>query len=359
MKKSGQETAFSLDQKLKLIRNERYAMQSVARLALPSEKVSMCLRMVNGNQVGVHKHRKTNRTFYGGLLVCGRVWQCPVCAAKISEKRRKELELCFSQHKENGGFISMLTVTFGHHKTDKLKDMLDNFSKALTRFMGCRGFTNIRDEIGLIGRVRVLEVTHGINGFHPHSHIALFHTNEIDPDELKEKMYELWERACNAFGLSTSYEYGLDLQDGSEAERYMSKHGTWSLEQELSKAHIKKAKNGSLSPFDFLRMYLQTEDEKYIILFREYAKYFKGKRQMHFSRGLKSMFDLEEKTDEELAKEKLEEADLLGLLSLEEWKYVLKYDLRVTLLENVESYGFETGIKMTIKKTTNLEIRRQ
>lgn len=359
MRESGKEIQQVLDTKLKLIRNERYACQSVSRMALPNERVSMCLRMANGNLVGVHQHRKTSRAFYGGLLVCGSVWTCPVCAAKISEKRRRELELGFSQHKENGGYISMLTLTVSHHRTDKLKDTLANFSKANTRFTSGSVFQNIRKEIGLIGRVRVLEVTHGINGFHPHAHIALFHTNEIDPEELKDKMYRLWEKACNAFGLQTSYDYGLDLQDGSEAERYMSKHGTWSLEQELSKAHIKKAKNGSLSPFDFLRMYLQTEDEEYILLFREYAKYFKGKRQIHWSRGLKSRFDLEEKTDEELAKEKLEEADLLGLLSLEEWKYVLKYDLRVTLLENVESYGFETGIKMTIKKTTNLEIRRQ
>ncbi len=356
MKKSGEEIAFALDKKMKLIRNERYACQSVSRMALPNERVSMCLRIANGNLVSVHKHRKSSRAFYGGLLVCGSVWTCPVCAAKISERRRRELELGFSQHKENGGFISMLTLTVSHHKTDKLKDTLTNFGKATSRFTSGKAFQNIRNEIGLIGRVRVLEVTYGVNGFHPHSHIALFHTNEIDPEEIKDKMYRLWERACSAFDLETSYDYGMDLQDGDKAEKYMSKHGTWSLEQELSKSHIKKAKNGSLSPFDFLRMYLQTEDEEYILLFREYAKYFKGKRQIHWSRGLKSRFDLEEKTDEELAKEKIEEADLLGLLSLEQWKYVLKHSLRVILLENVEKYGFETGIELTlIEKTTKRE----
>lgn len=347
MGKSGKEIRLSLDDKLKLIRNERYACQSVSRKALPNERVSMCLRMVNGTHVGVHKHRKTNRAFYGGLLVCGSVWTCPVCAAKISEKRKVELEMAFEQHKANGGFISMLTLTFSHHKTDKLKDMLSNFSKATSRFMSGKAFQNIRNELGMIGRVRVLEVTHGVNGFHPHAHIAIFHTNEVDPLNIKGKMFRLWERACNAFDLKTSYDYGIDFQNGDEAEKYMSKHGTWSLEQELSKSHIKKARNGSLSPFDFLRMYLRTEDEEYLNLFREYAKYFKGKRQIQWSQGLKKMFVLEEKTDEELAKEKIEEADLLGLLSLDEWKEILKYNLRVNLLENVEKYGFEVGIEYT------------
>lgn len=353
MRKSGEEIALALDNKLKLIRSERYACQSVSRKALPTERVSMCLRMVNGNRIGVHKHRKTSRAFYGGLLVCGSVWTCPVCAAKISEKRKKELELAFEQHKENGGFISMLTLTFSHQKTDKLEDMLTNFGKATSRFMSGKVFQNIRNEIGMIGRIRVLEVTYGVNGFHPHTHIAIFHTNEVDQVEIKDKMYRLWERACNAFNLKTSYDYGMDFQDGDKAEEYMSKHGTWSLEQELSKSHIKKAKDGSLSPFDFLRMYLQTEEEEYIYLFREYAKYFKGKRQIQWSQGLKKMFKLEEKSDEELAKEKIEEADLLGLLDFAQWKEVLKYDLRVILLENVEKYGFDVGIELTFLNKKN------
>lgn len=339
-----------LGEKLRLIRTERYALQSVARKALPNERVSMCLRRTNGSNVAVHRHRKTNRSFYGGLLVCGSVWHCPVCAAKISEKRRKELESAFIQHKENKGYISLLTLTFSHQKTDKLKDMLFNFGQATQKFMSGKAFQNIRNELGMIGRIRVLEVTHGENGFHPHTHIAIFHNNEVDPKYMRGKLYDLWEKACVKFGLKTSYDYGLDFQNGDEAEKYMSKHGTWSLEQELSKAHIKKAKNESLSPFDFLRFYLQNEDEKYLHLFREYATYFKGKRQIQWSQGLKKMFVLEDKTDEELAKEKIEEADLLGLLSYDQWKHVLKYELRAKLLNLIEEFGFHVALEMIFIK---------
>lgn len=341
----------SLEEKLKLIRTERYACQSVARKALPSERVSMCLRRINGDHVAVRKHRKTGKGFYSGLLVCGSVWHCPVCAAKISERRRKELEIAFSEFQKEGGFISMLTLTFSHERTDRLKDILYSFGQATQKFMSGRAFNNIRNEIGLIGRVRVLEVTHGDNGFHPHAHIALFHENEIDLDDIRFKMYDLWEKACNKVGLKTSFEYGLDLQSAEEAERYMSKHGTWSLEQELSKSHIKKGKLGSLTPFDFLRMYLKTEEEKYIHLYREYATYFKGKRQVQWSPGLKKRFVLEDKTDEELAEEKIEEADLLGLVGYDNWKLILKYELRTILLDNVEKHGFEEGLYMTLMNT--------
>lgn len=350
MKGRNEEVKKALDTKIRAIRSERYACQSVSRKALPNERVAFCLRKINGNNVSVHKHKKTQKSFFGGLLVCGSVWTCPVCAAKISERRKKELESAFSQHKENGGFISMLTLTFSHSKTDRLKDMLQQFGQATQKFMSGKAFNNIRNELGMIGRVRVLEVTYGENGFHPHTHIAIFHNNEVDPDHMRMKLYDLWYKACTKFKLKTSYEYGLDFQNGEQAEEYMSKHGTWSIEQELSKSHIKKAKNGSLSPFDFLRMYLLGEDEKYLNLFREYATYFKGKRQIQWSQGLKKMFVLEEKTDEELAKEKIEEADLLGLLTYEEWKYILKHDLRVQMLDSVEKNGFEIARHLIINK---------
>ena len=343
-----------LEEKLRYLRAERYACQSVARKALPNERVSMCLRRTNGSNVEVLKHRKTNKAFYNGLLVCGSVWNCPVCAAKISERRKKEIHQAFNLHKDQGGKIALLTLTFSHKKTDRLKDSIKKFGQATTKFMSGCAFNNIRLAMGLIGRIRVYEVTYGKNGYHPHVHIALFYTNDVDLNAIQESMYELWEKACMKFGLSSSKKHGLDLQDGNEAEKYLSKHGTWSLEQELSKSHIKKAKNDSMTPFDFLREYLTTEDKRYLNLFQEYAECFKGKKQIQWSPGLKKLFVVEEKSDDQLAKEKVEEADILGMLSCDEWKQVLKFDSRAKLLDRIEKYGFDIALKMTLKKESSL-----
>ena len=347
--------ANSLDEKLRSVRAERYACQSVARKAVPKERVSMCLRKINGSNVEVLKHRKTEKAFYAGLLVCGSVWVCPVCAAKISERRKKEIEYAFDLHKEESGKIALLTLTFSHKKTDKLKDTISKFGQATTKFMSGKAFNNIRSEMGMIGRIRVFEVTYGRNGFHPHAHIALFYTNDVDIEIMKKKMFSLWEKACFKSGLTASEKYGLDLQNGDEAEKYLSKHGTWSLGQELSKAHIKKAKDDSMTPFDFLRRYLEDEDVKYLKLFREYVECFKGKRQIQWSQGLKKRFVLIEKTDEELAKEKIEEADVLGMLSYEQWKMILKSDSRAKFLTYVERYGFDLAFKIIKKESSGHE----
>lgn len=333
-----------LNKKFSLARTERYACQSVAKKALPDERVSMCLRRVNGSAVSVLQHKQTSRAFYSGLMVCGSVWNCPVCAAKISEKRRKELKQAFESHKKDKGKIALLTLTFSHKRNEKLKDILDKFGLATQKFMSGRAFQNIRERMDLIGRIRVFEVTYGNNGFHPHAHIALFYFNDVDLKILKKEMYSLWEKACIKVGLTVNEKYGLDLQKGEEAEKYLSKYGTWSLDQELSKAHIKRAKKDSLTPFDFLRKFLEKEDFKYLALFKEYAECFKGKRQIQWSQGLKKRFLLEDKTDEQLVREKVEVSDLLGMLDYDTWKLILKFDNRSYFLDQCEKFGFDKAL---------------
>ena len=52
------------------------------------------------------------------------------------------------------------------------------------------------------------------------------------------------------------------------------------------------------------------------------------------------MFDLVEKTDEELAEEHSEEAQLLGMISVMQWRDVLKVNARATVLELAASRGW-------------------
>lgn len=350
-----------LDEKLRLARTERYACQSVAKKALPNERVGICLRnriLKRGEDkyedIKVWQHRKTHKAFYSGLAVCGSVWTCPVCAVKISERRRMEIKQAFEMHKQEGGKIALLTLTFSHQKNDRLSDLMHSFGQATQKLFRGKAFDEIRNEMDLLGRIRVYEVTYGFNGFHPHTHIALFYKNDADLDLIKKRMYKLWEKACLKVGLVTSQKHGLDLQDGQEAEAYISKHGNWSLEQELSKSHIKKAKTDSMTPFDFLREYFKNEDEKYLKLFKEYAECFKGKRQIQWSPGLKKRFVVDEKSDDELAKEKIEEADVLGMINYQDWRLILKSESRSKLLDRIEKYGFDLALRMTLKKESSL-----
>jgi len=346
----------------------RYQMQSVAKHLLPHNRVGLCLRhqIERYGDVSLFKHRSTQKAFYGGLMVCGSVWVCPVCAAKISERRRAELKTAFDVHLQQGGHCTMVTLTFSHSSRDKLDDLLLSLGKATQMFSRGKRFDNFRREIGLIGRIRAFEITYGQNGWHPHIHLLLMHSKEIDPwdrEDVRDKLYDMWEGACAKNGLQTSYEHGLKVDDAAEASQYIGKWGDimdkpWGTDSEMTKANIKKGRAGSMTPFDFLRAVIEDGDLQYEDKFREYAAATKGKQQLVWSPGLKAKYLIDDKSDEDVATEKVEEADLLGLLDWQQWRFIVRNNLRVELLQEVEKHGYEMALKkIGIKKvsTTSAE----
>ena len=50
---------------------------------------------------------------------------------------------------------------------------------------------------------------------------------------------------------SSDLIHGVDVRNGTYAAEYVSK---WGLEEEVTKGHLKKGLNGSLTPFDLLRV---------------------------------------------------------------------------------------------------------
>ena len=73
-------------------RVQRFALQSMARAILPESRTAKCLRIrAHDCDVQVWKSREHGTASYGGLQTCGSVWTCPVCAAKIAERRRIKL----------------------------------------------------------------------------------------------------------------------------------------------------------------------------------------------------------------------------------------------------------------------------
>jgi hypothetical protein len=73
-------------------KREVWAMLNEAGRLLPDEAVSQCSRYkIDSRPVQVLRSCDSGRAFFAGLKRCGRLWVCPVCASKITEKRRQEL----------------------------------------------------------------------------------------------------------------------------------------------------------------------------------------------------------------------------------------------------------------------------
>jgi len=181
---TGEITRFKLDEKTreyvqeldpKRHRAERYALKSVVNRLLPTSRTSKCCRWrVPKQALQVHRSTEHGKAFYSGLQVCASVWACPVCAAKISERRRAELVTAVALAKSMGLHVKLLTLTVPHGVGDDLPTLLGQIRKSWRSTSTSRAGQKLRKLLGIKGTIRALEVTHGLNGFHPHLHVLLF-----------------------------------------------------------------------------------------------------------------------------------------------------------------------------------------
>jgi hypothetical protein len=342
------------------VRLQRFALQSVVRRILPKSRTAKCLRLRQGEgskwntkDIQVWRSQDHQSAHYSGLQTCGSVWSCPVCAAKISERRRAEVLSAMDQHQKNGGAVLMLTLTNPHTLTDDLSAMVNAQGKAMDRFKGARATKAIFAAMGHVGNIRAWEVTFGQNGWHPHFHILLFVDSGLNLEDFRFAFWEAWSNACRLAGLpQPSLAHGVRLDDGNAASEYISK-GMWGLDREITKGHIKKARKG-FTPFDLLRLYLAEDGDWAAERFREYAEVFKGKNQLLWSKGLKSLFDVVERSDEETAAQIEETAVLLGQIEIEQWRLVLKFDVRGELLELARAGGWEPVARLLDSLTSRV-----
>ncbi len=331
------ETAEKLGAARKRVRGrlERYVLQDAAREILFEERVAWCLRRRRRGKQGIEVLRDVEHgtTYYGNLQVCSQVWVCPVCAAKITERRRQELQQGMARFREMGGDVALVTLTFPHQREDDLQVMMKRLKDARNKLRGGKMASRLRQDVGLVGLVRALEVTYGErNGWHPHVHELWFMEKPLEAALLKERIGKSWRsEAVKAGFQEPTVAHGVDVRDGTWAASYAAK---WGLEAELTKGHSKKGRGERRTPFDLLRCYVAGKERgKWGGLFREYAAAFAGGHQLHWSKGLKKKVGLKNKSDEEINTETRESAEVVGRLHIIDWQRVLRGGLRGVVLE--------------------------
>ena len=331
---------------------DRYRLQAYARDLLPVERVAMCHRIPRpGMDVSVLYAPAHHSSHYGGLMVCGSLWQCPVCAAKITERRRLELQQAVAAWQAGGGYVALASLTLSHDHADNLRDVLARLSRAYRLLRASRWWRDWSAALGLVGYVRSLEVTWGAaTGWHPHYHV-LFFVPLLPHYELWDALKRQWVGVVTAAGGYATYAAGCDVRyaDGAVA-RYVSK---WGVEHELAKGPVKLGRQGRSSPLALLAAYADGDADagrRWLL----YATGMHGQRQLLWSRGLRARLGLaDECSDEDLAVAQVDEvAVILASLTPRQWRLVVAQDARGDLLavartgdpRIVESFLLDLGI---------------
>jgi hypothetical protein len=329
----------------------RWQRKRAAEVLLPGERVEKCYTIRIKSQVEVLYTPKIKRAHYGGLMICGSVWMCPVCAAKITERRRMYLENATS--KEFSTF--MVTITLQHGMKDKLKNLMDDLSAAWGKVTSGRGWQDIKQKYQLVGSLTGREVTDGfVFGWHPHLHVLYYSRlplAQIDTDDIRYLISDRFGLAIAKVGRYAHPLHGVNVIKGDDVmSLYLAKVGleaekgnTWNLNSEITKAPAKGGRivGDNVTPFQHLDLYM-CGDVRSGKRFIEYAKTMKGRKQLVPSRGLWELIGVEaEATDQELAEAQDQESRNLSMLSEDNWREVLKHGKRGALLEVASSGDYQ------------------
>lgn len=320
------------------IRRTRWQLRDIAADVVGG-RVCHC-----GKKVVPHKEvvvrRKDGKTYYSNLRACGSVWICPVCSAKISKLRADELRKGIETWLSQGNTLTMLTLTVRHERSDDLQDLQERMAKAQRWFYSGRWYQTLKEKHNIAGSVRNLECTWGYqSGWHPHSHVLLFSQTDLDPQTL----YDRWQQACSKYNLYASWEAfheGVSTANQAAADYLLNlEKSSWSAAEELTFAHYKTAKD-RFTPYDLLRQVKETGEAIFADKFEEFAKAYKGKRQLYWSKGLRDLLKLgQDQTDEALANKEDESNEIILSIPRPIWRYILRANLRLEILEWLETYG--------------------
>lgn len=308
----------------------------------------------------------SGRAALHGVAHCGMVWGCPICARKIGMSRREEINQVMKKNREKGGASIMVTLTFSHQKGQALSDLIKMQSLALKKFKSGRAFDTLKKSLGYVGQIRALEVTHGENGWHPHTHEiwVLDRAPGVNQmEKIKAEIFKLWHDACLKSGLGLPTEkHGVDVAFNASGDdgKIGSYLGDFSFE--ATSAHTKKGKKAGRSAWDVLRSMRARWTLKDRNLYREYTEAMQGRALIFFSRGLRELFGLDVLSDEDLQDSMLPDYAMRRDFTGNEWAVISRYNLHqfVILAAEAEFHRKQGGIlDKYLKKIVELaELKR-
>lgn len=306
-----------------------------------------------------------------GVVSCGSVWACPRCSAVIGEHRAEDLRAGLDEWRRQGGAVVLLTLTMQHTREDSLNDLWDGAAGSWRRLVGGKPWLNFKAAAGVVGTLRVVEVTHGLAGWHVHLHVLVF----LDPAKSvrwqgvggeaefeahfaalasRGPIVRAWQRIVGRAGYFAA-EHAQDMRPvsldeaGNSLNRYFVKNG-WDAADEVARGASKKGRRGNRTPMGILRDVTTVGLVDDVALWTEWEKASHGRRQMTWSRGLRSLLRLQvvevvaaeaeqadgAETDTSLAASARGD-EVVKIFNAVEWRLIVTTDAHWLLLEEAET----------------------
>lgn len=292
---------------------------------------------------------KNGGAYFTGVQACGSIWSCPVCSARIRQRRALEIERGCLAHLTAGGGIGFGTFTLPHVRTDDLGDLLGVVQSAWKSVQQNRAVRRLFERFGITGRIRSTEITFGAwHGWHPHLHLLFFADVALTDEqwaELRDVLADAWasavvrlgrDRPGEVVGVTLGKVYRADV--GQYLAKVQDHYGEAStVGREMARGDVKKGRKRSRTPFELAELAVQGVTPE-LPLWWAYERATKGRRAIEWSRGLKARFSVEEVEDETLAAADVD-GDRVLFVDGPQWGLLVKRAQETHLLDLVEQGG--------------------
>lgn len=337
------------------LREQRFDLRDDLRRISTHRRLQRCGRVRVQPAVGMRL--TAGVAGFVGLETCGSVWVCPPCSARIMLKRGLELAAGVDGWLGGGGRVMFGTSTARHHGGHQLPDSLAAVLYAWRAVTTGRYWTGEREELGMLGLTRALEILHNArNGWHPHLHTLLFvggHVDQAAADQFQASTFRRFVKALqrkgfDALPVGQHMEVVTHETAGQALARYLVKapdakrSAGEALGYEMTAAQSKSGRSIGRTQWELAHAAVDGSSADRL-LWNNFEHATFRKRQLTWSNGLRDSLRLgAEESDEAIAAEVLgTEADTVGSITGDGWTELCKHPgLAATLLTILEDKGW-------------------
>ncbi len=284
-------------------RRKNYGLRDAAQkimLAPELARLRACgCRVANEDSLGIVVGETA---YFSGVQLCGSVWGCPVCAAKIRYRRGLEISAAMLGCLKAGGGLEFLTLTIPHNRSDSMVETFDAVAKGFSHLLKGRRWVRVRAKFGVHGTIRTLEGTHGGNGWHNHLH-GIFFTDKPLTDEqrtaLNLHLFTLWADFIEKRGFRRPLLERCRLEPVRSAEK-VAEYVAKAVAFELTRQDLKPAGGSSRTSWQILADWAEYGADRDRLLFLDWVMGTKGRQAITWSKGLKARYGVGEVPDEAL-----------------------------------------------------------
>jgi hypothetical protein len=345
-------------------RHRRYAQRAILWRESRVERIRKCGRVPVGSEGLVAIKANAGVAHYAGLASCGSIWACPVCSAKIRNTRAIEISTAAAVWDLAGNSVYMITLTMPHNFGMRLAKLLPVIADGFRSIISGRAWLRVKKQARVAGTIRSVEVTHGVNSWHPHAHVLVFIEGDPGADGLAVlalHVRERWGRFVVRAGYrSPDDTHGVVIErciSAAQAGAYIAKNQDGrAVGNELARADLKQGRSGHRTPFEILEAFRWTGDAEDLALWHEYERATKGHQAITWSKGLRKLLETPERTDEEIAAEEIG-GDVIALIEPRAWREIIAMPgLPAFLLDEAERGGSSAVAIVLARYGVQLEV---